>query len=70
MGTNANIDRIKRALDGVLEDMHTELDRIEILLGALNGFNQPVPDYEQGFQNLYHYASPAQELGRPRHGEH
>jgi hypothetical protein len=70
MGTDANIDRMKRELDHVLDDMHTELDRIEILLGALNGYNQPVPDYEPGFRHLRRHASPAQELGEPRRGKH
>ena len=45
-----------------LDRMNLELDRIEILTGALCAFAHPVPDYEPTFQHLKPMP-PARELG-------
>ena len=45
-------ERLKRNLRGAMQNMHTELERIEILAAALYGFSVPVPEYEPTFQHL------------------
>jgi hypothetical protein len=69
MGANTAIDRMRRELHGVLDHMLVDLDRIEILLGALNGFSQPIPDYEPGFHHLRQATRLAHELGSHAGGE-
>jgi hypothetical protein len=64
MGTDASIDRLKSELDRQLDNMSANLDRIEILVAALNSFNRPVPDYEPGFHHLMHFTLGVRELGR------
>ena len=63
MGTEITIDRMRRELHAVFHRMLTDLDRIEILLGALNGFSRPIPDYEPGFHHLRQATRLAHELG-------
>jgi hypothetical protein len=67
MRTEATIDGMKREIHHVLDHMRSDLDRIEILLGALSGFSRPVPDYEPGFRHLRQFTAAARELG-PRSG--
>lgn len=43
----------------ILRDLHTELDRVELLVAALDAFSTPVPEYEPVFRHL---APPAREL--------
>lgn len=56
------IDRVKRDLHDVVDRMHANLDRIEILTAALGAFSKPVPDYEPNFQHMRHLTMRAQEL--------
>ena len=60
------IDQVKRELQGAIEKMHSELDRVEILSAALNAFCQPVPEYEPRFCHMAHLTANAQELGSRR----
>jgi hypothetical protein len=69
MDTDAAIDRLKRELDRQLDNMCADLDRIEILVAALNSFSRPVPDYEPGFHHLRHFTLTAHELGAPAPGK-
>jgi hypothetical protein len=52
MTSEPAIDRVRRELLGVLDDMHAELDRVEILTAALFAFSTPIPDYEPVFQHM------------------
>jgi len=56
------IDRVKRDLHDVVDCMHANLDRIEILTAALSAFSKPVPDYEPSFQHMRHLTMNAREL--------
>ncbi len=69
MGTDAAIDRMKHELNRQLDNMSADLDRIEILIEALNGFSRPIPDYEPGFHHLRHFTLTAQELGSSAPGK-
>ena len=53
MANEAATDRIKRELDDVLDNLRTDLDRVEILATALNIFSSPIPDYEPRFRHLH-----------------
>jgi hypothetical protein len=64
MATNAAIDRLKREIHRLLDNMRGELDRVEILIAALNGFSRPVPDYEPRFHHMRHFSLTAHQLGR------
>jgi hypothetical protein len=63
MGTETATDRVKRELDGALDTLRADLDRIDILTAALIGFSKPVPDYEPTFQHMRHLTLNAHELG-------
>jgi hypothetical protein len=52
MKSEPAIDRVRRDLARVLDDLHAELDRVEILTAALIAFSTPVPDYEPVFQHM------------------
>jgi hypothetical protein len=69
MATATAADRVKCEIYRALDNMRTEMDRIEILTAALAAFSRPVPDYEPGFQHLRHLTMHAQELGRAVHGD-
>ncbi len=69
MGSNAAIDRLRRELHGMIARMRGDLDRIEILIAALNGFSRPVPDYEPRFRHHPHFSLNAHELGRRAGGK-
>ncbi len=56
-------DRVKRELDGALDTLRADLDRIDILSAALRAFSKPVPDYEPTFQHMRHLTLNAHELG-------
>jgi hypothetical protein len=45
-------DRLRRELHRALDSVRHELDRIDILTGALHAFSTPVPDYEPEFHHL------------------
>lgn len=63
MRTETAIDRVKRDLHRVLDNVRNDLDRIDILLAALNAFSKPVPDYEPVFRHIRHFALNAHALG-------
>jgi hypothetical protein len=63
MGTETAMDRVKRELDGAIDTMRADLDRIDILSAALSAFSKPVPDYEPTFQHMSHLTLNAHELG-------
>jgi hypothetical protein len=69
MRTDAPIDRLKHELDRQLDNMCANLDRIEILVAALDSFSRPVPDYEPGFHHLRHFTLTAHELGSRASGK-
>jgi hypothetical protein len=52
MGAETTTDRLADELRCLIDNMRTDFDRVEILLGALDGFNRPVPDYEPAFSHL------------------
>jgi hypothetical protein len=60
--------RIMRELDGELKDLlerlSANLDRVEILAGALVGFARSVPDYEPKFHHMSRTSLPDHELRR------
>jgi hypothetical protein len=45
-------DRVRHELRQALDRVRADLDRIEILTGALNAFSKPVPDYEPKFRHI------------------
>jgi hypothetical protein len=63
MATEKATTRILRDLHGALAKLSGDLDRVEILTGALAGFSRPVPDYEPAFRHLNHLALSEHELG-------
>ena len=63
MRAETAIDRVKRELHCVFDNVRNDLDRIDILLAALNAFSKPVPDYEPAFRHMRHLALNAHELG-------
>jgi len=65
MGAKATTDRLARELRCLIDTMRTDFDRVEILLGALDGFSRRVPDYEPAFNYLL-LNLPARPR-RPRH---
>ena len=62
MATDEATEKLLGNLQRMLERMNGDLDRVEILTGALRAFSRPVPDYEPIFQNLKQLPTPAQEL--------
>lgn len=63
MGTETATDRVKRELDGALDTMRADLDRVELLAVALSVFSHPVLDYEPRFHHLLHVPPSAHEIG-------
>jgi hypothetical protein len=63
MGTETATDRVKRDLFRVLDKMHTDLDRVEILTSALSAFSMPIPEYEPEFRHLRPALLGAREIG-------
>ena len=53
MRPEAAIDRVRRELHRVLDNMRADLERVEILTAALKAFSKPVPDYEPGFRHKH-----------------
>jgi hypothetical protein len=52
MGAELTTERLAHELRCLFDTMRTDFDRIEILLGALDGFSRRVPDYEPEFSHL------------------
>ena len=65
----AATERIKRRLDAVLDNMRSDLDRVELLAAALGIFSRPIPDYEPRFHHLHRTSMNVQELA-PRGSSH
>jgi hypothetical protein len=63
MGTETATDRVKRELDGALDTMRADLDRVELLAVALSVFSHPVLDYEPRFHHLQRVPLSAHEIG-------
>jgi hypothetical protein len=63
MKTNSAMERIRRELNRVLDSVRIDLDRIEILIAAMNAFGRPVPDYEPGFRHLRNLSLATHEIG-------
>lgn len=60
-GPDMASDKLQEHLQRVVENLHAELDRVELLAAAIGAFSRPVPDYEPVFRHL----SPAEyELRR------
>jgi hypothetical protein len=62
MGSNAAMERLKGELYRLVDHMRADLDRVEILIAALNGFSRPVPGYEPRFRHLRGASLGAHEL--------
>jgi hypothetical protein len=45
-------DLIARCLVEALDDLHRDLDRVELWTAALSSFQTPVPEYRPNDQNL------------------
>jgi hypothetical protein len=65
MGTETAMDRVKRELQGTLDAMRADLDRVELLAVALSVFSRPVLDYEPQFHHLHRAPLSAHEIGEP-----
>ncbi len=63
MRTETAIDRVRRELYRVFENMRVDLDRVEILTAALSAFSKPVPDYEPEFRHMRNLTLAAHQLG-------
>lgn len=63
MKPESAIDRVRRELRCVLDHVCADLDRIEILIGALNAFSKPVPSYEPTFQHIDGLALTQHQIG-------
>lgn len=61
MQAQSATDQMKRELHQLFDNIRGDLERIEILTAALNGFSRPVPDYEPRFRHLRQLE--AHELG-------
>jgi len=63
MATEQPITQITEDLNRVLDLLNNDLDRLEIVAGALAGLSSPVSDYEPWFQHLHGPGLPRYELG-------
>ena len=63
MRTEAAIERVRRDLVGVLDNMRADLDRIEILTAAMSAFGRPIPEYEPGFRHRRNLTLDVHQIG-------
>ncbi len=63
MKSEPAIDRVRREVHRVLDNMRAELDRIEILTAAMSAFSKPVPDYEPAFHHIHPTTLSAYQIG-------
>ena len=63
MRTETAIERLRRDLHRVLDNLRADLNRIEILTAALSAFGRPVPDYEPGFRHMRNLALDVHQIG-------
>jgi hypothetical protein len=66
MRTQTAIERLRRDLHRVLDNMRADLNRIEILTAALSAFGRPGPDYEPGFRHMRNLTLGAHQIVQPR----
>ena len=59
-------DKLRNNMERVLDNLHAELDRVELLAAALDAFQAPVPEYEPIFRHL---PPPARELRQHELGD-
>jgi hypothetical protein len=52
MAAEGAMDRMQRELVRAVEDLRTDIDRVELLTAALNAFNRPIPEYEPSFHHM------------------
>ncbi|HEU4659743.1 MAG TPA: hypothetical protein VFS63_03700 [Pseudolabrys sp.] len=52
MGTGPATELVQRELHRALKDARHCIERVEMALAMLNGFNTPVPQYEPRFRHL------------------
>ena len=52
MAAEGVMDRMQRELVRAVEDLRTDIDRVELLTAALSAFNRPIPDYELSFHHM------------------
>ncbi len=52
MATEPPTKRISSELARLLGVLNDDLDRLEVLTGALAGLNRPIPEYEPWFHHL------------------
>ena len=45
-------EKITENLHSALDQLRTDIDRVELWAGALTGFAKPIPDYNLPFENL------------------
>ena len=62
MKSETAIDRVRRELHRILDNVRADLDRIEILSAALNAFSKPVPDYEPRFRHMHNATLSAYQI--------
>jgi hypothetical protein len=63
MRTETAIERLRRDLHRVLDNMRADLNRIEILTAAMSAFGRPVPDYEPGFRHMQNRTLGVHQIG-------
>jgi len=63
MATEQPITQIRDELGCVVDMLNNDLDRLEIVAGALAGLSSPVPDNEPWFHHLHGPALCRYELG-------
>ena len=52
MAAEGAMDRMQRELVRAVEDLRTDMDRVELLTAALSAFSRPIPDYEPSFHHM------------------
>jgi hypothetical protein len=45
-------ERLRHELHHALQNLHAEIDRVEILTAALDAFAKPIPEYQPGFRHF------------------
>jgi hypothetical protein len=64
MRNEAATETIKGQLHRVLDDLRTDIERVELLTAALDAFSSPVPEYEPKFHHVQRSSRQVKELGR------
>ncbi|MBI1203940.1 MAG: hypothetical protein GC182_15675 [Rhodopseudomonas sp.] len=56
------IERLRREIQRAFNNIRIELDRIEILTAAVQGFSSPIPHYEPEFHHQRRLTSAVRHL--------